>query len=322
MISRGEFKNVLMIGAAGGLAQITLKLLKREYPELDIVAVDARKVDHLEKIEGVEYREIKYTRGAFENIFRNKNYDVVLHLGRLTHATSNPHSVLAERLDLSVMGTDRILNLSLKFNVKKVILLSTFHVYGANKDNPVFIKEDAPLRASIRYNELMDVVDMDRVATNWMWKYRDQLSMVILRPCNIIGSQINNAISNYLVWKYAPYPVDYDPMFQFIHEFDMASVIAHSVEHVPAGVYNVAPDEFISLKNALKLVGTRGVPVPMFLVGQMAHIVKKFGSPVPDYLFDYLTYSTLIDNSQLKKHLGDDFYRFSPSDALNLIKLV
>lgn len=320
MLDYTDAKKVLLIGAAGGLAQITAGLLSKEYPHLKIIGVDSRPIDHLPDRPQVTIKRMNYTRGNFEKLFRDHNFDIVFHLGRLGHANVGPNSSLAHRLDLNVMGTSRILDLCLKFKIKKLILLSTFHVYGALSDNPVFIREDHPLRASIKYPELRDVTEMDQIATNWMWKNQDQVSTVVLRPCNIVGPQIHNAITRYLRTSYAPIPIDYNPMFQFIHEFDMAHVLIQSVDQVPTGIYNVAPDESISLKDARDTVGQKSLPVPMMVLAPAAQMIKRLWS-FPDYLLDYVRFSCIISSSALGKHLARDKFRFSTRETLELLKL-
>lgn len=315
-----ESKNVLVIGAAGGLAQITIGLLAKNYPHLHIVGVDNRTITHLPLRKSVTILPMSYTRGNFEKLFRDYPFDAVFHLGRLSHTRQNSHYSLTERLDLNVMGTNRILDLSLKFHVKKVIILSTFHVYGALADNPVFIKEDHPLRASIKYPQLRDVTEMDQVASNWMWKNQGEIQTLILRPCNIIGPQINNAITQYLRSSWAPVPVDFNPMFQFIHEFDMANVIVQSMEHVPTGIYNIAPPDSISLHKAKELTGKPGLKVPITLLEPAARVVKRLWT-FPDYLIDYVKFSCIISSSALGKHLPNNLYRFQTKEALELLRL-
>ena len=116
-------------------------------------------------------------------------------------------------------------------------------------------------------------------------------------------------------------PLDYNPFFQFIHEFDMAHILYRSLEALPTGTYNVAGSDFISLRDALKVVDTRGIPFPMVLAGGLNSALKKLNIEVPEYLLDYLKFSCLISNNELKKHLGTDFLRFSIKEALELIKL-
>jgi UDP-glucose 4-epimerase len=313
-------KKILMIGIAGGLAQMTARLILDEHPDWEIIGIDSRSTAKVPPLKGLQSIELKYSRGNFENLFRTHSFDVVYHLGRISHS-SNTHNVLAKRIELSVMGTNRILELCERSGVQKVIILSTFHVYGALPDNSIFLPEESPLRASMRHPELRDVVEMDQICTNWMWKNQNSISTVVLRPCNIIGTQIQNAMTRFLAGPVALNPLDYNPFFQFIHEFDMASILYRVMDEVSTGTYNVAGDDFISLREALEVIGTKGIPFPMILAGGLNSVLKKFNIEVPDYLLDYLKFSCLISNQELKKHLGPNFLRFSIKEALEMIKL-
>ena len=311
---------ILIIGIAGGLAQMTARLILTAHPDWEIIGIDSRNTAKVPPLKGLTTIELKYSRGNFENLFRTHQFQSVYHLGRISHS-SNTHNVLAKRIELSVMGTNRILELCERSDVKKVVILSTFHVYGALPDNSIFLNEEAPLRASMKHPELRDVIEMDQICTNWMWKNQNNISTVVLRPCNIIGSQIQNAMTRFLAGPIALSPADYNPFFQFIHEFDMAQVLYKVLTGVPTGTYNVAGDDFIALREALKVVGTKGIPFPMVLAGGLNSALKKFNIDVPDYLLDYLKFSCLISNSELKKHLGPDFMRFSINESLEMIKL-
>ena len=315
-----EKKKILIIGIAGGLAQMTARLILNEHPDWEILGIDSRDISKVPPLKGLTSLELKYSRGNFENLFRTHQFEVVYHLGRISHS-SNTHNILAKRIELSVMGTNRILELCERSQVKKVIILSTFHVYGALPDNSIFLKEDAPLRASIRHPELRDVVEMDQICTNWMWKNQNTVSTIVLRPCNIIGTQIHNAMTRFLAGPIALSPADYNPFFQFIHEFDMAHILYKVLKDVPTGTYNVAGSDFISLRDALKVVGTKGIPFPIVLAGGLNSALKRFNIDVPEYLLDYLKFSCLISNHELKKHIGPNFLRFSINEALELIKL-
>lgn len=315
-----ESKKILIIGIAGGLAQMTARLILTENPDWEIIGIDSRDVSKVVPLKNLTAINLKYSRGNFENLFRNNHFHAVYHLGRISHA-SNEQNILAKRIDLSVMGTNRILELCERSDVKKVVILSTFHVYGALPDNSIFLSEDAPLRASIRHPELRDVIEMDQMCTSWMWKNQNSISAVVLRPCNIIGTQIQNSMTKFLSGPVALSPIDYNPFFQFIHEFDMASILYQALTKLPTGTYNVAGNDFISLREALKVVGTKGVPFPMIFSGGLNSILKKFNIDVPEYLLDYLKFSCLISNSELKKHLGPEFLRFSIKETLELIRL-
>lgn len=318
-MTESKKQKVLIIGIAGGLAQILARLIYQENPDWEIVGIDSRKVNKVQKQDNLQALRMRYSRGNFEALFREHKFDYVFHLARISHV-SQFYKDLTKRLELNVMGTNRILDLSLRFGVKKIVILSTFHVYGAYSDNSIFLKEDAPLRASLNHPELRDVVEMDQICSTWMWKYQNNVSCVILRPCNIIGTKISNTMSRYLTNPMALRPIDYNPVFQFIHEFDMAQVLYRSITEVPTGIYNVATDEFISLGEAFKHMDQKGIPFPISLASLMNKGLKLTKLDIPDYLIDYLKFSCLVDNSLIKQHLGKDFNRFNIKDTLQLAK--
>lgn len=314
-------KNVLITGISGGLAQITAGILQQSHPKLKILGVDMRNVHQIKTNENFKVQKIRYSRSQFEKIFRDNQFDIVYHLGRLSHSGFTSNLSIEERLDIGVTGTNQILDLCLRTKVKKVVVLSTFHVYGARADNPAYIDEDTPPKATLKYPELRDVVEMDQIATNWMWRHQNDVSTIVFRPSNIIGPRINNTFSKYLSHHYSPRPADFDPMFQFVHEYDMSHVLAYCLDHIPTGLYNVSTNQVIALSQALKIAGSRGPGIPFTLVKTLARMLKTPFVKAPDYLIDYLMYPCLIENKNLMKHLPENFFRFSIEEALRTLQL-
>lgn len=315
-------KNILIIGICGGLAQIVARLLSKNEDNLRIVGVDSRSITSLPAIPQVEYKKIRYSRNDFENLFRSLKFDCVYHLGRISHARANPRASLAKRLDLNVIGTNRILELATQHQVRRVIVLSTWHVYGAYPDNPVFIKETNLLRASIKHPDLRDVVEMDQLTTNWMWKYQHEIDILLFRPCSIVGPNIRNSMTNYLKSEYMPLGHDYNPMMQFIHEYDMSHILSFAKDNMPIGTYNVAPNEYVSLHEAKSIIGKKTLPSSIFVIEKLANALNKSSLfSVPNYLLDYLKYPCLVSNDELMRHISPKFFRFSTQDTLELLNL-
>jgi UDP-glucose 4-epimerase len=321
MGTTSKIRSVLIIGMAGGLARITAELISRRFPEIEITGVDSRPLPPAPPGERLKVINMRYTRGNFEKLFRDQQFDLVIHLARMSHAKDNSESAIAQRLDLNVMGTNMILDLSLKFCAKKIIVLSTYHVYGALADNPVFLSEESSLRASIKYPELRDVVEMDQMSSGWMWKNQHNIETVILRPCTIVGPQIKNTMTRYLSTSHVPICADFNPMFQFMHEFDMAQAILAAIDALPTGIYNIAPDEVISIKEAKKAVGTATIPVPSFALQGLAKITSSAVWSFPRYLIDYIKFASIIDNTSFKAHAPGFEFRFKTREALELLRL-
>ena len=311
--------SILIIGMAGNLAKITAKEIHGKNPNIKIIGVDSRKVPRSLSKLNVKFHQINYTRSHFERLFREHKFDVVLFLGRYAHVGLNILSMLTDSLDTKISGIKNIFDLCVKFKVKRIVVLSSFHVYGALPGNPLFLLEDTPLKADFKYPDIRDVVEMDKMARLWVDKHK-AVETVILRPCSIVGPHIQNAITKYLKTPYAPVPMDFNPNFQFLHETDMADIIVKAIDKLPPDTYNVAPDEYVTIRDAMKIVGNPTLPVPLFLIEPMAKILKKTLFKIPEYFISYLKFPCIIDNSNLHKALGDLNFRYNTKETLKNLK--
>jgi len=301
---------------AGNLAKITAKEIHEKNPNIKIIGVDSRKIPSSLSKYNVSVHQINYTRSHFERLFREHKFDVVLFLGRYAHSGLNILSKLTDHLDSKISGIKNILDLCMKFQVKRIVVLSSFHVYGAMPSNPHFLLEDTPLKADFKYPDIRDVVEMDKMAGLWIEKHK-AVETVILRPCSIVGPHIQNAITKYLKTPYAPVPMDFNPNFQFLHELDMADIILKAINKLPPDTYNVAPDEYVTIRDAMKMVGNPTLPVPLFLIEPTAKILKKTLWKIPEYLISYLKFPCIIDNTNLHKALGEINFRYDIKETLN-----
>ncbi|KZZ46299.1 NAD-dependent epimerase, partial [Oleiphilus sp. HI0085] len=200
-------KNVLVTGAAGALAQQVINRLRDEY---QIAAVDFRKITY--HSDDIPSYKVDFNKRVFEDLFKHHDFDSVIHLGRISSA----EETRMRRYNANVLGTQKLLDLSHKYGISNVIVLSTYHVYGSSPYNPALIDETAPLKAAELTMDLVDSVELESLANIYLWRYPD-LNITILRPCNIVGPGVRNTISNLLSSKYAPVLMGFSPIMQFIH---------------------------------------------------------------------------------------------------------
>ncbi len=310
-------KTVLIIGAGGGLARIVCKQLYLLDPSLKIIGVDSRPISVQPDHPNLTLKQIKYRRGEFENLFRTRRIDAVLFLSRVTHSSISTN-LIKKRLNLTLQGTETILELCLKHKVERITIMSSFHVYGALNDNSVFLYEDAPLKASLKHADLRDVVEMDQHCHSWMLQHKEKIDTVLLRPTNIIGPSLHNGITKYLVHPMSFYPMDYNPMIQFIHEYDMASVLVKSLHDLTPGLYNITSEEYIPLKEAVKMVNSKAFPLPIFPLARLNSLLNRHVG-VPNYLIDYLKYPCLLSNHKFLRVVGNDFFQYTTQSALETL---
>ena len=286
---------IMVTGAAGALAQAIIHKLKSKYR---IVAVDfRRKVDLPAPI--ISYK-VDFTKRIFEDIFRDHVFDGVIHLGRIQANEANRFS----RYNANVIGTQKLMDLSKKYDVKQVMVLSTYFVYGAHPYNPSLLDEKTPLKAAELTMDLVDSVELENLSSIYLYKY-PELNITILRPCNIAGPGVRNSFATLLAQKTAQVLWGFSPLMQFIHIDDMRDAICLAYEKNIPGIYNVAPDDYISFQKAVEECGCDKMQIPSvppFLPERISRMMKWKSFPV--HLINYFKFPVIIDGSLFEKTFG------------------
>lgn len=281
----------LITGIAGGLAQRVAERLVSGGEE--VVGVDYRRVPDLTgPLAGMTVYRASYNKTAIEDVFRHHPIGRVLHLGRVGNLSES----IEKRFELNVIGAQKLMNLCLQHGVSSLVVLSTFHVYGAHPRNHIPISEDDPLRAGPEFPEIADAIQLDNMATTWMYQH-SAVRTVVLRPTNVIGPSIQNTMSKFLRMRRIPTLAGYDPMTQFVHEDDLARAVVAAARGSRNGVYNVAGPAVIPWRTALELAGARAVPVPSLLV---KGYVRTF-LPFPAYLVNFFKYPCVITDARFRR---------------------
>jgi UDP-glucose 4-epimerase len=293
-------KTVLVTGAAGALAQQVINRLRDDY---QIVAVDFRKITY--HSDDIPSYKIDFNKRVFEDLFKHHDFDSVIHLGRISSA----EETRMRRYNANVLGTQKLLDLSHKYGIQNVIVLSTYHVYGASPYNPALIDETAPLKAAELTMDLVDSVELENLANIYLWRYPD-LNITILRPCNIVGPGVRNTISNLLSSNYAPVLMGFSPIMQFIHIDDMADAVTLAHKQKKRGVYNVASNDWVAYQDALELCDCTQIPIPSIPPVVPKAITSFLGmKKFPTYLLNYFKYPVVMDGSHFSETFGFEVKR-------------
>lgn len=296
---------ILVTGAAGALAQQVIKKLRAT---CDLVAVDFREQVYLG--DDIPSYCIDFNKRVFEDLFRRYHFDGVIHLGRV----QSSELTRMRRYNANVLGTQKLLDLSHKYGIRRIIVLSTYHVYGAVAYNPALIDEAAPLKSAGLSADLIDSVELENLANIYLWRY-PELNITILRACNIVGPGVRNTMSSLLASERAPVLAGFSPMMQFIHIDDMAEAIVLTLNKPVKGVFNVAPHDWVAYQQALKLCGCKRIPIPSIppVVPKMIASLLKLRS-FPPYLLAFFKYPVVIDGRNFAKE-----FNFTPKRPLKEI---
>ena len=286
-----EKKTALITGMGGGLARLVgAELFRRGY---EVVGVDYRPIEIELDYEARLY-QANYNKTLIEDIFRRHRPSHVLHLGRV----GNLKVRMGKRFDLNVMGSAKVMELCRKYQARRLVVLSTFHIYGAHPHNHTPIYEHEPLRAGSDFPQIADAIQLDNQAAIWIYRH-PEVQTVLLRPCNVVGPRINNAISRFLRQPSVPVMLGFNPMVQFIHERDMVDAVLAVAEGEAIGVYNVAGRSPIPWRDALDLCGARQIPIPANLASMLLKLRGVFKPVLPPYLINFTKYPCVISREAL-----------------------
>lgn len=295
--------NVLITGA-GGL--VGGKLLEAMAHRRDcfgtIIALDIRPVPDNEHMAMINYVENDICSPEIESLFRKYAINCVVHLAAIVSPGNDSSPDLEYRVD--VLGTKNIVKCALAAGVGQIITLSSGAAYGYHANNPVPLKEDDELRGNAEFAYARH----KRLVEEFLAKTRlisPQLRQLILRPGTILGPQVKSPVSAIFEGPVVIGIAGADTPFVMILVDDVAAIIVMGILKDSEGIYNLAGDGVLSLRQIANWVGKPYVPVPAWLLKLVLRMLKALNLSVrgPEGV-DFLRYRPVLDNDRLKTEFG------------------
>lgn len=243
-------------GAGGSIGRRVVDELRRRAGTGAVVAVDPAASDLKRALQGVE---------------------VVVHLAFAV----GPESEDAANAARNRESTARVLDAAGSVGASHLVLLSSAAVYGAWPNNPVPITEDAPVRPNPGFGFAVQKAELERMAGEWADDHPGA-TLTVLRPAVPLGEDQTGYLASVL-GVHAPVATgDGEVPVQFVHLDDLASAIAHAAIERLDGVFNVAPDGWITAAEARAIAGTPPrVRVPDRVRGVLARVGRKPAGVTP-----------------------------------------
>jgi UDP-glucose 4-epimerase len=282
-------EKVLITGIAGGQGRLLARRLTENY---EVCGVDRLEWEGAPR--GVRVHVVDLRKKRFEDVIRTELPTAIVHMGFVRHFRTDP----GLRHDVNVRGTKQLLDHCVNHGVQKLVVVSSGYVYGAFPENPYFMDEDHPLSASRSYPEIRDLVEVDTLASAFLWRY-PHIRTCVLRPVNVLGYYVHSMIAQYLRERYVPTVMGFDPMLQFIHEEDVGEAIALALEHGLQGVFNLVGPGEVPLHVAIRECGGRAVPLPEPLMRPLFARLFRLGLiPYPPGAIDYLKFPITLSGAR------------------------
>ncbi len=200
----------------------------------------------------------------------------------------------------NLVALRRVLEAAARSGVGRVLHVSSATVYGAWPDNPVPLAEDAPLRPNPGFAYAVEKAEAERVVAEWADEH-PEVVVTILRPTVTVGSS-GPALYQALAGTNAPQPEDSARPMQFLDVEDLAGAIVFAWEHRLSGVFNVAPDGWITHEQARAIVGGMArLRLPRRLAGAVASAGwKLLRTGTPAQARAYSVHPWVVANDRLR----------------------
>lgn len=284
-------EKVLITGISGGQGRLLARRLRQKY---EVCGVD--RVPWEGAPRGVRVCILDLRKRALEDLIRAEAPTVVIHLPFDQRFQVED----SERYDINVRGTRRLLDHCVRFSVQKLLLVSSSYVYGASPENPYGVDEDFPLAASRAVPEIRDLVEVDTLASGFLWRF-PQLRTCVLRPVGVLGQYIHSMIGHYLREPRVPTVLGFDPMMQFIHEADFSEAVVAALEQGLQGVFNVVGPGEVPLHTAIRESGGMAIALPESILRPMVTRLFRWGLvPYPPGAIDYLKFPITVSGERFR----------------------
>ncbi len=288
-------EKVLITGIAGGQGRL---LARRLLENFEVCGVDRTPWEGHPR--SVRVHVVDLRKRKFEDVIRTELPTAVVHMGMVRHFRASQRT----RHDVNVRGTKQLLDHCVHHGVQQLVVMSSSYVYGAFPENPYFMDEDSPLSASRSYPEIRDLVEVDTLASGFLWRY-PHIRTCVLRPVGVLGYYVHSMIGRYLRQRRVPTVMGFDPMMQFVHEEDLSEAIALALEHRLQGVFNVIGPGEVPLHTAIRETGSVPLPIPEPLMRPLFDRMFRWGvSPYPPGAIDYLKYPVTVSGERFLDATG------------------
>ena len=210
----------------------------------------------------------------------------------VTSATGSVDAVVHVEAE-GVADVDRLRASLHSAGSRRVVYLSTAMVYGAWPNNPVPLTEEAPMRPNPGFAFATAKAESERIALEWREANADA-RLAVLRPVTVLGGDDDGRLVHLLRDVLPAGLADPIPPVQYLHGDDLADAVVLAATAGLDGVFNVAPDGWMSEEEARDLSAG---PVRMRLPRRLQPVL---GPDVPKDVLPYLVHPWVVANDRLR----------------------
>ncbi|GAC1615546.1 MAG: NAD-dependent epimerase/dehydratase family protein [Candidatus Dormibacteraceae bacterium] len=293
---------VLVTGVARWWGALLVQRLVEERSVDEVVAIDTVEPHH--DLGDADFLRLDVRHSLIGKLVRSVGIDTVVHTQ--TTVDSFDHDPRRAH-EINVIGS---LNLMAGLAgddtpVRRLILKSSGHVYGAHPALPGQIREDHILDASSPHSFVRDTVETETNLNEFAVR-NPQIGTISLRFANSLNADEPAPLARYFDLPVVPLVAGYSPVLQLLHRDDAIEALVKAVLGTATGPYNIAGDNPLPLTTLLDGVGRLHAPLlPPAGAGLVAPLLARLGIvSLSPQLLDLLRWGRTMDTSRARRELG------------------
>lgn len=296
-------RSVVITGAGGYIGRQVVRALARDRRSVKtIVAADVRTPVQEDKLPGVEYITADIRTSQFSDVLKKYSADVLVHLAAVV--TPGRKSDREFEYSVDVLGTKNVLAGCLEAGVSRLIYASSGAAYGYHADNPDWLDEGDQLRGNVEFAYSDHKRQVEEMLAKWRQEH-PELEQLLFRPGTILGSTTSNQITALFEKPYVLGLRGASTPFVFIWDEDVVSAILKGIHEGGSGIYNMAGDGALTLREIAAMMGKPYIPVPVWLITAALWVLKRLRLTQygPEQV-NFLRYRPVLSNRRLKEEFG------------------
>ncbi len=209
---------------------------------------------------------------------------------------------------------EQVVDSAVSAGVGHVIYVSSHTVYGPGLDSPAPLSEDCPLRPGPAYPYAADNLRAEELLLQLADDHPD-VKVTILRCCPALGAHTSLDLLREFYFPGWLGLSDYNPPLQFVSDDDLARILGIAIREQHCGVFNVAADGVVFLREFARELPTKRVQMPSAIAYPMKRLT---GGAYVAYSHYLDRWPVIMSTAKLKQATGYTF-RLSALESLSAL---
>ena len=315
--SRERGLTVAITGPTGDIGRSLLGALERSSAVGRVLGMARRPFDPA----GRGWRKVEYRRG--DVLDRDsvgalvEDADVVVHLAFIIFGSHE------ETREVNLEGSRNVFEATVEAGIERLVYTSSVAAYGFHPENPELVTEELEPRGTDEFYYSAQKAELEQLLGGILAGTGTEA--YVFRPCIVSGPDALMLVENVarqfqlggrlplLKHVYRRLPLvkpalpDAGVPMQLVHHDDVASALVAAIEgRRQPGVYNLAAEDALAIRDLAAELGWYTLPVPDVAVQATAELVSRLSSLLPAEFawVNAMRAPVVMDTSKARRELG------------------